>query len=137
MSLKELQNKYKDVFGMSTKVHNKDWILYKIGERTPPESTDEEVPASPGNDSPQKPVANATAAPPRRVRAVRSVRGAGRTTRHAEAAGWWISLRGETGAVGTMGRTGGVRRLQCLGINTARNTCGGPRVDGRSNRTRR
>ena len=48
MSLKELQNKYKDVFGMSTKVHNKDWILYKIGERTPPESTDEEVPASPG-----------------------------------------------------------------------------------------
>ena len=64
MSLKELQNKYKDVFGMSTKVHNKDWILYKIGERTPPESTDEEVPASLGNDSPQKPVANATAAPP-------------------------------------------------------------------------
>ena len=56
MSLKELQNKYKDVFGMSTKVHNKDWILYKIGERTPPESTDEEVPASPGNDSPQSPL---------------------------------------------------------------------------------
>jgi len=33
MSTRQLQNKYEEVFGVPTKVHNKDWILSKISER--------------------------------------------------------------------------------------------------------
>ena len=33
MSTRQLQSKYEEVFGVPTKVHNKDWILSKISER--------------------------------------------------------------------------------------------------------
>lgn len=33
MSTRQLQNKYEEVFGVPTKVHNKDWILSKISEK--------------------------------------------------------------------------------------------------------
>jgi hypothetical protein len=41
LSTKQLQKKYEEVFGVPTKVHNKDWILSKISDRVKIELPDD------------------------------------------------------------------------------------------------
>jgi hypothetical protein len=54
MSTRQLQSKYEEVFGVPTKVHNKDWILSKISERVTLEVPAAKPPAQPGTKSPLK-----------------------------------------------------------------------------------
>ena len=47
MSTRQLQSKYEEIFGVPTKVHNKDWILNKIRERVELELPTEQPTVSP------------------------------------------------------------------------------------------
>ena len=51
MSTRQLQSKYEEIFGVPTKVHNKDWILNKIRERVELELPTEQPTVSPSAKS--------------------------------------------------------------------------------------
>jgi hypothetical protein len=51
MSTRQLQSKYEEIFGVPTKVHNKDWILNKIREKVELELPTAQPPTSPNAKS--------------------------------------------------------------------------------------